>query len=338
VDGGRVVHRQQRRGGGPAGRAGNLCAVFEEIVAAQQGVVSRAQALACGLTAETIRARLDSGRWRVVLAGVYATFSGPLPRLAVLWAGLLHAGPSALLSHDSAAELVGLAPQPGPLVHVTVPASRRCRAVPGVVVHRCRRAEAMRHPTRTPPQTRVEETVLDLADSATDPDEAIGWLTRACARRLTTATRLTQALRSRTRLRWRAELTDALTDVAAGCHSLLELRYLRDVERRHHLPAGTRQRPRKRRGGCWYDDVAYTQFRTLVELDGRAAHPPEQRWRDMARDNAGVADGNSVLRYGATDVYQHPCAVASQVATVLQHNGWPDDPTPCSDICPLRCQ
>jgi len=130
-------------------------------------------------------------------------------------------------------------------------------------------------------------------------------------------------------------LAAALDDAAAGCHSPLELRYFRDVERRHGLPRGVRQRARSRRGGRWYDDVSYDEFRTVVELDGRVAHPEDRRWRDMARDNAGVASGRSVLRYGPADVTVRPCAVASQVAAVLRRNGWPGAPTPCGASCDL---
>ncbi|HEU4423891.1 MAG TPA: type IV toxin-antitoxin system AbiEi family antitoxin domain-containing protein [Pilimelia sp.] len=310
--------------------------MLDKIAARQHGVVSRAQATACGLTEEAIAARLRGGRWRRLFGGVYATFSGPIPRPSLLWAAVLRAGPGAVLSHESAAELAGLlAPgdAPSPAVHVTIPAARRLRSIPGVVVHRSRRTAAIQHPTRTPPQTRVEETVLDLACTARDLDQAVGWLARACGRRLTTAIRIRRAMAARSRMRWRVELATALGDVAAGCHSPLELRYLRDVERRHGLPRGVRQWARSRRGGRWYDDVSYDEFRTLVELDGRIAHPDGDRWRDMARDNAGVASGRSVLRYGSADVTARACATARQVATVLRRNGWLGVPVACGPGC-----
>lgn len=309
--------------------------MWEELCDRQHGVVTRAQALGSGLTLSAIRARLRSGRWQRVFDGVFTVFSGPLPRMAQLWAVLLRAGPGAMLSHDTAAEVVGLASGPSTVVHVTVPASRRVSRIPGAVVHVSRRSARIGHPTRTPPQTRIEETVLDLTQTARDLDEAIGWLARACGRRLTTAARLAQALAGRARVRWRSELNAALDDVASGCHSLLELRYLRYVERAHGLPTGVRQRARRRRGGRWYDDVHYAGFNTVVELDGRTAHPDEDRWRDMARDNAGVAEGESVLRYGAADVVGRTCAVAAQVARVLRRNGWRGAARRCGPTCGL---
>lgn len=310
--------------------------MFEEVCATQAGVVSRAQVRAAGITDDVVGARIRSGRWTRVYPGVYATFSGPLPPAARQWAALLRAGEGAMLSHHTAAEVAGLVDRPVARIHVTVPAARRVARIPGVVVHRSRRAGGVRHPAKQPPQTRVEETVLDLAHVAATLDEAMEWIARACGRRLTTPERLVQALAGRTSMRWRRELTAAIQDVRAGCHSLLELRYLHRVERRHGLPAGARQQERRRPGGRWYDDVRYEAYGTVVELDGRAAHPDEARWRDMRRDNAGVAAGLCVLRYGTAAVSRRPCEVAGQVAMVLLRNGWLGTPRPCGPTCPVN--
>src|SRR4051812_23203293 len=66
--------------------------VLEQVLARQHGVIARWQALACGLTDEGLRARVSGGRWQRVFRGVYAAFSGPLPRESVLWAAVLRAG------------------------------------------------------------------------------------------------------------------------------------------------------------------------------------------------------------------------------------------------------
>jgi very-short-patch-repair endonuclease len=282
------------------------------------------------MTLDEIRTRLRSGRWQRLYAGVYATFTGAAPREAQLWAAVLAAGPGAVLSHQTAAELVGLGGDGR--VHLTVPGNRRVRP-PGVTVHISSRVQAARHPARWPPQTRVEETVLDLAETARNLDTALGWIAKACASRLTTTDRLRKALAQRKKARWRAELCAALDDVGRGSHSLLELRYLRDVERRHGLPEGVRQRPRTRPGGRWYDDVCYQEYAIVVELDGRAAHPDDQRWRDRRRDNAQVAAGGGTLRYGMADVTELPCSVAAEVATVLRRNGWTGVAVPCGPRC-----
>jgi hypothetical protein len=305
--------------------------VVESIVAAQAGVLTRAQALAAGLSPAALDARVSAGRWQRVHRGVLATFSGPLPRTARLWAAVLSAGRGAVLSHETAAELYGLVEPRGSEVHVSVPAGRRVVAPAGVVVHRSGHADRSRHPALQPPRTRVEETVLDLVHASPTVDRAIAWLSRAVGARLTTPARLRAAVERRYRLRWYRHVLAALDDITAGCHSVLEVRYLRLVERAHGLPRGARQFRR----GAWYDDVRYPGFGVCVELDGRLAHRPDERFRDHRRDNAAVVAGARVLRYGYADVTGRPCAVAAEVGAVLGANGWHGTPRPCGAGCRL---
>lgn len=291
-------------------------------------MVSRTQARRCGLTDKAISARIRGHRWQRIYAGVYATFTGALPRAAQVWAAVLYAGPGAIISHLTAAELLGLVAGESTPIHVTVPATRAPRRVGGVVVHRSRRPVAA-HPAYSPPLTRVEQTVLDLVDTSRSIDEASSWLCRAIGGRLTTAARLRTAIDQRSRLRWRRPIAEALSDVERGAHSVLELRYLRIVERAHELPRAERQRLVTGARGRRYDDVHYAGYSVTVELDGRAAHPETARWRDLRRDNATVAAGESVLRYGYADVSEQPCAVAGQVAGVLAAHGWTGRPRRC---------
>jgi very-short-patch-repair endonuclease len=304
--------------------------VWEETAAAQAGILTRRQAGEGGLSEEAIRARLESGRWQRVFPGALATFSGPVPRAAQMWAAVLVSGPAAVLSHETAAELAGLSPEPGQAVHVSVPLARRVRARPGIVVHRSMHAEP--HPALRPPRTRLDDTVIDLTQTSPTLDAAAGWLIRAVSTRLTTAHRLLAVIGARARIKWRRELVAVLADVAEGCHSMLELRYLRRVERAHALPRGRRQRRRER----WYDDVEYGEFGVSIELDGRAAHPAELAFRDHRRDNAAVLTGSRVLRYGFGDVTHRPCAVAQEVAAVLNAAGWLGRPRGCGPTCLLN--
>src|SRR5690348_12570812 len=84
----------------------------------QYGVVSRSQALRAGFTADKIKFRVRSDRWRQLNPGVYATFTGAPGRGAYLWAAILAAGPGAVLSHETAAELQRLNDRPSDLIHV----------------------------------------------------------------------------------------------------------------------------------------------------------------------------------------------------------------------------
>jgi hypothetical protein len=247
--------------------------------------------------------------------------------LSQLWAVVLAAGPGAVLSHETAAELEGLLDEPSRIVHVTVPADRVVRKTPGVRVHRSSRAELARHPVREPPRTRVAETVIDLTQSARSVTDAYGWIARAINARLTTVDHLLAVMRERKKLRRRRLLREGLGDVAMGCRSVLEISYLRDVERSHRLPSGDRQVPAASANSRVYLDVRYQRYRTRVELDGRAGH--QESFRDMRRDNAAVRSGDAPLRYGTADVIERPCAVAAEIAAVLRDRGWTGLPVPC---------
>lgn len=303
----------------------------------QYGIVSRAQALRAGLTEDMIHHKIRSDRWRRVYPGVYATFTGVPGRGARLWAAVLSAGPGAVLSHETAAELLELTDKPAEMIHVTVPRQRHVAAVSGISIHRSGRAVEAVLGHSNPPRTRVEETVLDLTQTAATFDDVCGWVTRAFARDLTDEGRLRAAMRQRTKLRWRADLHELISAAAGGDHSVLEYRYDRDVERAHGLPEPVRQAPFAgpdgRRGRR---DRVYQKYGVVVELDGRLGHGPEDQWRDKARDNAAAVDGHQSLRYGWEHVRWHPCATALQVARVLRVHGWDGWPRPCSPGCPVE--
>jgi hypothetical protein len=289
-----------------------------ELLSIQHGVIGRWQAPAVGLSPAVIDTRLRRGRWQPLYRGVYAAYTGVPPRESLLWAGLLRAGPGAMLSHHTAAELDGLTDRPSVVTHVTVgPGThvRFCdaewqRALPRIMIHRARRLDDRRHPARTPPRTRVEETVLDLAELSASFDDAFAWLSRGCGRRLVTPQMLRGALLLRSRMRWRDEVLGALRFIEDGVQSNLEYRYVCDVEQAHSLPKAKRQarmgaasasagsgRPRPA-----YLDNLYEEFGVAVELDGSAYHLVEDRWRDIRRDNSNAAAGIVTLRFSWADV------------------------------------
>ena len=301
----------------------------------QEGVLTREQALRAGLSRRLIEGRLESGRWQRLHKGVFATFSGPVPRSALLWGAVLRAGDDAVLSHHTAAEVWNLTDQSSSSIHVSVPRQAGSLDIPGLVLHYSSRLPGARHPARLPPQTTLEETVLDLADVSRTAEDAVAWAIRACQRRLSTPDRITAALTGRNRVRWRRDLTDAVAEVRTGVHSPLELRYLRDVERRHGLPRGDRQAVTIRRGARQYADVRYTEYGVVVELDGVLAHPAEARKYDSRRDNANMLDGYQTLRYGWVPVAYHACMVALEVADLLRKRGWRGFLRRCGNACPV---
>jgi very-short-patch-repair endonuclease len=300
----------------------------------QHGVLSASQVRLSGVSAGSVRSYLRSGQWQQVHRGVYAIFSGQLPRDAVLWAAVLRAGPGALLSHYTAAELQRLTDVQSTAIHLTIPGSRRVLPVRGLVFHLNQRAAVAAHSTALPPRTKIEETVLDLTQAALNVDDACGWIARGLGRGLTSQARLRDALSQRQRVRFRPELAELLSPEWAGIHSALEYRYVTWVEMPHGLPCGKRQVKAAAAGARVYRDVLYDEYALIVELDGRAAHPGDTRWKDIRRDNAAAADGITTLRFGWDDLRVRPCFVADQVHRALSRSG-PVSGRPCSPLCPV---
>jgi hypothetical protein len=312
---------------------------FSQCLEAQAAAIARRQGQDVGVDPETMRTRVRSGRWQRLQRGVYAAFSGDPSRETVLWAALLRAGPGAVLSHQTAAERHGLIDEPSAIITITVPVSRSPARtkIPGVAIHRSDAILRSRHPVMLPPCTRVEDTVLDLIQIAPAFDDAYAWICRAVGRRRTTVDRIRQAMEARKKMRWRRELLVALGDVGEGALSLLEYRYVRRVERPHGLPAARRQTRIRQRTGNKYLDNLYEDYGVCSELDGTAAHPADEQWRDKRRDNAHAVQGIVTLRFGLLDLGDRSCQTAADVAAVLRWRGWKGDTRPCSRrSCALR--
>jgi hypothetical protein len=175
-----------------------------------------------------------------------------------------------------------------------------------------------------PPRTRVEHTVLDLIEGMNDPADRYDLICRAIGNRLTTAARTKEALDKRGRFRNRRDVEFALGDAGQGALSNLERWYLRGVERRHRLPVATRQWQIRADGRSSYLDNLYEEYLVCAELDGAAAHPAGEQWRDKRRDRRNlVLEKLVTVRFGYLDVHtdQAQCRTAGEVARVLRDRG-----------------
>lgn len=301
----------------------------------QAGVVSREQAIKSGMTVGAIRARVKFGRWSQVHRGVYATFTGPLGRAAQLWAALLYVGAGALLSHETAAEILGLTDRQSSRIHVTIRHDRRVIPPKGVIIHRSSSVvQGWRFARGIPPHTFAEQTILDLVDAATDLDEVVAWVTAGFRRNATSEARLRAAIATRRKLRWRDRLDEIISMAAGGTHSPLEYRYDRDVERAHGLQPALKQVPfTKPDGTRGFRDRYYDKFGLVIELDGKQYHDDDHRDHDRRRDNHAIATAGATLRYGWDDVIRTPCETAAQVYAALRKRGYAGTLKPCSAAC-----
>src|ERR1700727_14911 len=186
----------------------NAYRYWRTLLNAQCGIIDLSQAKQVGFSKRQIWHRLQSGRWQHVHEGVYATFTGALPREARLWAALRRAGEGAMLSHETAAEVHGLIDKPASkTIHITVPAERRPvrrGSARGVVIHRSGQSQPQLPITWKLPRTRIEDTVLDLVDAAPNFQVAYCWIASAVSRQFTSTAMLRAALATTRRVRSRS--------------------------------------------------------------------------------------------------------------------------------------
>lgn len=300
----------------------------------QDGVLSRRQAVAGGLTDADIRRFLRRREWARVHPGVFVDHTGPTSWQQRAWAAVLVAHPAALTGQSSLRAFDGPGRRghddAGP-VHVAIDRDRQCRVPAGVVAHQVAHLDEKAQWNLSPPRIRLEEAVLDLAAGAADDLSAIAVIGDSVGSRRTTAGRILEALEHRTRLRRCAFLHAVLADVAEGACSALEHAYLTRVERAHALPRALRQIRASSRGPI-YRDVLYAQLLTIVELDGRLDHTRAlDRDRDLERDLDAAVDELSTIRLGWGQVVGRPCQTAAKLARVFERRGWLGGFTRCKD-------
>ena len=303
-----------------------------ERAARQDSVITTAQCLELGAERHWVARQVSSGRWQRLHRGVHVVHSGPQSWRSRARAALLYAGRGAALSHAAAAVLHGFTERAPRIIDVRVAPGRTVRPSAGVRIHRGVSDLDVR--SRLAVVSRGEAAV-DLIEAARTEDEVIAILC-AVTRARVFPEEVMSVLTRRRRSRRRALATELLGVVEAGIESPLELRYQRDVERRHGLPRAQLQRRQVVEGVWIRADRIYAGMGVRAEMDGALAHPGGRTDEDTWRDNAVlIACGEITLRYRWKHVAVTPCEVAAQVVAALRSRGWRGSPRGCGLGCPV---
>jgi hypothetical protein len=288
-----------------------------ELVARQHGVVTRAQLLAHGLSAQAIKRRIANGRLYPVYRGVYAVGRPELSRLGRWMAAVLACGPGAVLSDTSAAALWEIGVEMTEGIEVSIPA-RSFRRRPGILMHRrTRLATTLEHgiPVTTVPATlSALATRLDTADL----ERAIN---EADKRNLITPTALRAAINGDPQAAALRRVLDRRTFVLTD--SELERRFLPIAAQAGLPPPQTGVRL-----NGFKVDFYWPTLGLVVETDGLRYHrTPAAQARDRLRDQAHAAAGLTPLRFTHEQVRYEPehvrrmlAAVAAQAFTPARRN------------------
>jgi very-short-patch-repair endonuclease len=303
-----------------------------KLLADSEGVLDTASALKC-MTRSELRWRVASGRWQRPCRGVVVAHSGPLTERQLLRIALLWAGPHAALAGLTAARLDGFTWSAGKgsiangSIHVIAQAGHKRRPVPprlNIVTHYARTlTSADVHPTRQPRRTRIARSLVDAAAWMPTDKGAMAVLAAGVQQRLVRIDDLRRVAERTETLRRRGLMTDTLGDIEGGAQALSELDFTQQVVRRYRLPEPSRQMARRDgRGRRRWIDVAWDEWKVVVEIDGAQHTDPLQRWDDMERDNGLRIDGYQPLRFPAWLVRQNPEHVAREILEALRAAGY----------------
>ncbi|OHV45767.1 hypothetical protein BCD48_21605 [Pseudofrankia sp. BMG5.36] len=301
------------------------------LIRAQAAAFTVEQAKRHGIPDYRVWAQVAAQRWQRVHPRVYAAYNGPLTADTRLWAAVLYAGPEAVLCRETAAHSWGLLDEPPPVIHVLVTGPMKLTSAEGVQIHRTRRSLTAMDICRSdaPPRTSPERTVLDLAEQLDDLEALCELVAKAVRSRITTGTRLNQALEHRSHVRHRKLLEECCLLAADGAHSLLEMRHAL-LCRRHGLPEPARQVRFQGQGGWYTFDGFYERERLVVELDGWKYHGHHEAWlKGQLRDFDIKVDHLEILHLPGSLVLANPCEAARRQATALHLRGWTGSLRPC---------
>jgi very-short-patch-repair endonuclease len=280
------------------------------IAGAAHGVVTRAQLLRAGVTADEIKWRLQTGSLLREHRGVYRVGHRAPSLEATYLAAVLAAGEGALLSGRAAGHLFGIVKGTAPAPEVTSRAERR---IEGVRVHRCRSLDARdAAAVRGVPVTAVPRTLVDLA-----AELSADALARACheagVRYGTTPTAVEAVLLRRPTSPGAKKLRRVIHGDVHVTLSNLEARFLK-LLRDEGLPLPVTNRP----AGGRRVDCRWPQHRLTVELDGYQFHNSRHSWeQDRRREREARARGDEFRRYSYGDVTEDPRFLLAELRSLL---------------------
>ena len=280
------------------------------MVAAQRGVVTRAQLVALGFSPKAIEHRVRIGRLHRIHHGVFALGNPVLQSLGAETAALLYAGDNAVLSHESAAALWGLASTPS-FVAITL-IDRKARGQSGLRLHQVKALDIRDVTIHAGfPVTSAARTLIDCA--ARRPIE--GLLSEARVQRLVTD-----------------EVIAAAMDRCPGRSGISSLRCLLADQYEQGYSRSAAERLLRRLVKAaelqpatfntyvlgFEVDAVWPAQRLVVEVDGYRTHGHREAFeRDRKKDQALIAAGYAVIRFTWRDLTRRPFVVVARIAAAL---------------------
>lgn len=297
---------------------------LEGLASGQHGVVSGVQLRALGISKSAIRHALATGRLHPVFRGVYAFGRAEIDERGRMFAATLACGDGTVVSHRSAAALMGLLDRMPSSIDVIAVGSRG-RAIDGIRPHYVRPPPPSETGTFDGvPCTSPARTLVDLP-GVVGRHTLSSALERAAARKLLDLDAIEVAIgcggRRGTHVlqeileEWRPAAAVALT---ARLKSPLEAKVLPVLAKRG-LPMPLCNVPVELAEGRIEVDFLWPEQRFVVEADSREFHATELAFeRDRRRDRELMRAGYSTLRLTHRQVEAEADAIADAIAAQLR--------------------
>lgn len=303
-----------RRRGHPPGMGRER---WRDVADAQAGLLSRRQLNELGVDRWRVRNQIAAGRWAERSAMVISTTTGPLSREQVMWVGVLHAGPRALIGGLAAAEVAGLRNWHRDDVTVLIPEELEVDDVPGIDFHRTRRRlDLMRDSRSELPVCRIEPAVLLFGAYQRSRRTAQGVVAAVVQQRLSEPAALIHWVNAMRPLRWAPMFREVIGDIAGGSQSVAELDVVRAC-RAHGLQTPQRQLKRLDASGRFrFTDCEWRlpDGRVVVlEIDG-AFHMEVGHWEDdLTRQRQLSSVDRIIVRCTARELRDEPWRVMTDL-------------------------
>lgn len=300
-----------RQMSGQARERARRTAVASQLAEVHGGVLHRRDLARAGVDRFGVRTEIAAGRWTP--AGRHTLVVGAAePTAAGLWwRAVWESGSGALLDGAAALLAGGLSGFTATAVDVWVPPRSTAYRVPGVRLHRYRRAWPSVGPL---PRVAPEWATIHAAAWAASDRQAALLICLPVQQRLVAPQRLLAAWASVERSPRRRLLGDVIRDVCDGAHSLGELDFGLWC-RRYRLPQPRRQVVRVAAGHRVYLDVEFDGL--VVEIDGSQHLFGLAPIDDALRANDVALGPVRVLRLPLLGLRLQPDAFMQQVARGL---------------------
>ncbi len=294
-------------------------ALLARLTREQHQIITRAQAIACGLPHSTIDYKIRSGGpWQMLLPGVYLTVTGTATQEQRETAAVLYAGPKSVITGPCAVRRHRLR-SPGPnSVDVLVPPGVRRQDADFVRLHRTGRMPRTWFATGPVRFAEVPRAVADAARQFSTYEDVRSVIYEAVQRRACTVgkliTELNEGPSNRTSL-FRAVLTEVIDGVRSGAEADFRLLLTRSrvPEPMYNAKLYTLDEIFIAMVDAWWGEAG-----VAAEVDSRAYHlSPAAQDRDRNRHDTLIAHGVFPLHFSPRRIKHEGEGVAAEIAAAI---------------------